>query len=298
MGPAVITLRYDRAPSVLRYYPRALLGRRVPVLPDGAVVPRLEGVVESVRARPANLRRYREVCGFGADGLLPVSYPHALALPLHVAVMTHPAFVVRLVGLVHVANEIELHRPLPEDGRYRMRVWIEGHEETDRGQEFRLFTELDDAHGAAWRECCTLLARRKASGSQAARSARASLRAPKPPAGVLVEQEPFDVDQSRIRRYGLVSGDLNPIHLAVFLARWYGFERPVAHGMWSMARSLAALGPALNVTRCRIPVEFKLPLFVPARVRLDHWREDGRTTFVLRDAENERPHLAGTVEGG
>ena len=296
MGPAAVSLHYARPPSVLRYYPRALMGERLPVLPEGTEVPRLEGKVEALRVPRGNLRRYRAVCGFAADGGLPVTYPHALALPLHVAVMTHPAFVVRLMGLVHVANEIECIRPLPDDRPYGLRVWLEGHDETDRGQEFRLYTELLDETGPAWRECCTLLARQKASGPQAARSARATLRAPKPPADVAVAQATFRAEQSIARRYGLISGDLNPIHLADFLARWYGFERAVAHGMWSMARSLAALGPELTARPCRIPAEFKLPLFMPSEVRLDHWQEGTRHVFVLRDAGNQRPHLAGSVE--
>jgi hypothetical protein len=67
--------------------------------------------------------------------------------------------------------------------------------------------------------------------------------------------------------------------------------------MWSMARSLAALGPALTAAPCRIPVEFKLPLFLPSRVRLEHWQAPEEAwTFVLRDGSSARPHLAGRVE--
>ncbi len=223
-------------------------------------------------AGAGHLRRFREGCGFAPDGQLPVPYPHVLAMPLHIALLTRAEFVVRLMGLIHVANEIEWLRPLPEGGDYSLRAWVQGHEETDRGQEFRLHTELSDRDGVAWRECCTLLARRQASGAQAARTARATLRAPKPPAGTEVTEVSFEADHRTARQYGRLSGDLNPIHLADFSARRYGFDRAVAHGMWSMARSLAALGPDLTAAPCRIPVEFKLPLFLPSRVRLQHWQ--------------------------
>ena len=67
--------------------------------------------------------------------------------------------------------------------------------------------------------------------------------------------------------------------------------------MWSMARSLAALGPSLTAEPCRIPVEFKLPLFLPSRVRLEYWHPPGGAlTFVLRDGASTRPHLSGSVE--
>jgi acyl dehydratase len=297
MGRQHVILSFAHAPSVLRCYPRALFARRSALLPEGVTVPRLEGAISSVTARAGHLRRFRDICGFRPDGQLPVAYPHVLAMPLHIALLTRPEFVVRLMGLVHVANEIQWLRALPEEGEYALRAWVEGHEETDRGQEFHLHTELSDPDGVAWRECCTLLARRQVSGPQAARSARATLRAPKPAPGLAVAEVPFEADHRTARRFGRVSGDLNPIHLADFSARRYGFDRAVAHGMWSMARSLASLGPGLTAAPCRIPVEFKLPLFLPSRVRLEHWQAPGEPwTFVLRDGSSARPHLAGRVE--
>ena len=65
----------------------------------------------------------------------------------------------------------------------------------------------------------------------------------------------------------------------------------------AMARSIAALGHAATREPCRIPVEFKLPLFLPSQVRLEHWQVGSRHTFVLRDGESGRPHLAGSIEG-
>jgi hypothetical protein len=43
------------------------------------------------------------------------------------------------------------------------------------------------------------------------------------------------------RRYGAVSGDRNPIHLYPVTAKAFGFPTNIAHGMWTKARSLAAL---------------------------------------------------------
>lgn len=290
-----VSLRFARLPSALRYYPRAVLARREPVLGPGESVPRLEGTAESVAIRPRHLARYRTVCGFDADERrLPLTYPHVLAMPLHLALMTHPSFVVRLMGLVHIANGIEWLRPLAADGRYSLRAWLEGHRDTDRGQEFDLHTELSDAAGVAWRERSTLLARQRGSGAQAARSARAALRQPKPAADARVTDVPIEAGRQVGRQYGRVSADLNPIHIADWGARLFGFEHAVAHGMWSMARSLAALGRDLTPP-CSVTVEFKFPLFLGSRARLHHWREDSDWTFVLKDGEGQRPHLAGSV---
>ena len=78
------------------------------------------------------------------------------------------------------------------------------------------------------------------------------------------------------RRYGWLSGDLNPIHLGDRGARLFGFERAVAHGMWSMARSFAALGPVALAPPVQARVEFKFPLFMPRSHASSTGRGDGR----------------------
>jgi acyl dehydratase len=298
MGAAVVSYHFRRPPSAIRYYPRAVFGRRATLVPEGRSVPRLEGHVESVIARPGHLARYGRVCGFEADDYLPITYPHVLAMPLHVAILTHPLFPVRLMGLIHVANEIHQARPLRAAGTHGIRSWIEGHRDADRGQEFDLFTAADDHLGTAWHEKSTLLARRAADGRQAARSARRTLSYDKPEEGDEPREIDVDAPRSAGRRYGWLSGDLNPIHLGDRGAKLFGFDRAVAHGMWSMARSLAALGAEALAPPVEVRVEFKLPLFLPGRARLTHWAREARRMFVLRDAETGRPHLAGTAQPG
>jgi len=292
---AAVRLNFPRPPSVLRFYPRAVFARSPAQVPEGRSVPRLEGEIESVVVSGRHIDRYREVCGYPRDDILPIAYPHVLAMPLHLGLMTHPAFPVRLMGLVHVANVIEWRRPLSARAVYSIACWVEGHRETDRGQEIDLFTELRDPGEAVWTERCTLLARRQRGSASVARAARASLRVPRPLDDAEVSEERFEAPRSIGRRYGMVSGDLNPIHGSDFSARRFGFERAVAHGMWSMARSLACLGPELTQEPCRVNVDFKLPLFLPSEVRLVHWREEGGRTFVLRQGDGHRPHLAGSA---
>jgi acyl dehydratase len=298
MGPAVVNYRFQRLPSAFRYFPRAVFGRRSARVPEGQGVPRLEGRAERVAAAPRHLARYRELCGFADDGRLPVTYPHVLAMPLQFAILTHPRFVVRLMGLIHVANDIEQSRPLAAGGEFALRSWIEGFRDVERGHEFDLYTAVEDAEGTAWLERSTLLARRPASGKAASRGARHALRYEKPPDGAQSEVADIVAPRAMGRRYGWLSGDLNPIHLGDRGARMFGFERAVAHGMWSMARSLAALGGAALAPPVRALVEFKFPLFMPGAARLEHWPREGRRVFVLRDSESGRPHLAGSTQAG
>ena len=297
MGPAVVSYRFRRMPPAYRYFPRAVFGRRSALVPVEKAVPPLEGRVETVGAAPRHLARYREICGFADDGLLPITYPHVLAMPLQFAILTHPRFPVRLMGLVHVANEIEQARVLPSAQAFALRSWIEGHRETDRGHEFDLFTAAEDAAGTAWFEKSTLLARRVSSGKQS-RGARQALRYEKPLDGDVPAAVDVDVPRTIGRRYGWLSGDLNPIHLGDRGARFFGFERAVAHGMWSMARAFAALGQEALSPPVKAQVDFKFPLFLPSVARLEHWPRDGRRVFVLKDPDSERPHLAGSTSRG
>ena len=293
MGPAVVSYRFKRLPSPFRYFPRAVFGRRSALVPAGQVVPLLEGRAELVRASDRHLARYREICGFADDGCLPITYPHVLAMPLQYAILTHPRFPVRIMGLVHIANEIEQMRALPVGAAISLRSWIEGHRDADRGHEFDVFTSVEDGAGTAWLEKSTLLARRAASGKPASRSARQALRYEKPAEGQSPAIADIAAPRAMGRRYGWLSGDLNPIHLSDRGARMFRFERAVAHGMWSMARALAALGPDALAPPVRVHVEFKFPLFLPGMARLEHWPHDSRRVFVLKGTDSDRPHLAG-----
>src|SRR5690554_7229690 len=69
------------------------------------------------------------------------------------------------------------------------------------------------------------------------------------------------------RRYGAVSGDRNPIHLYPLTAKLFGFKRQIAHGMWSKARCLAELELQLPKGPLSVDVSFKLPLYIPAKVK-------------------------------
>ncbi len=62
-------------------------------------------------------------------------------MPLHLAMLGAEAFPVKLFGLVHVQNRIAMREPLSADEAAEIRCWIEGHRETERGQEFDLHTE-------------------------------------------------------------------------------------------------------------------------------------------------------------
>ena len=265
-------------------YLRALADRRPRRLSPGASTPVIEAEVASVQAAPDRLAAYREVCELPDDGSMPLTYPHVLATGLQMAMLLHPQFPVRMVGLVHLSNDIELLAPLPADARLALDCRLDGGRKTRRGDEFRLVTEVLHDGELAWRETMNFLA-----------PAEHKQRSPPPeppelPPSVGEWQVPADIG----RNYARVSGDWNPIHLADFLARPFGFPAAIAHGMWAIARCLACL-PGPVQPGARFEVRFLRPLLLPGNVRLHLGPEDarGRKPFWLVSAANAIPHLKG-----
>ena len=97
------------------------------------------------------------------------------------------------------------------------------------------------------------------------------------------------------RRYGFISGDVNPIHMSDLTARAFGFPRAIAHGMWSLGR-LASDFEAELFNGCELSVNFKLPIYMPSWLMLQRWPIENGSGFVLRDGQGEKPHLVGTLK--
>jgi acyl dehydratase len=286
-------MQFDSPPSVWSSYARALAAQRPAHLPEGSLLPRIEARLTQIRVDAARLAKYREVCGLQLDaGYLPIAFPHVLATPIHLALLSSPAFPLRLLGLVHVANVIEQRRPIEAGQGGDIAVWLEGHRDTARGQEFDLETEWRDGGTVLWRETCTFLARRR--GGAGAADRRPAVAAPRDNGPVVTTglRAPAGLG----RQYGLVSGDVNPIHLADVSARLFGFKAAIAHGMWSLARCAAELPPDAFSGAVRYAVEFKRPVFLPAWVTLQHWHDAAGVGFALRDAQGDRLHLSGTLQ--
>ncbi|MEE1927066.1 MaoC/PaaZ C-terminal domain-containing protein [Streptomyces sp. TRM 70351] len=287
-GPPPHTRRLDAVPPLAPLYARAVLPRR-----GGGPLPRRELVVRA-RADDRRLRRYAQVCGFARGGPLPLTYPHLVAFPLAVALMTRRDFPHPLLGLVHVGNRVERLRPLRPDETLTYRVRTGEAVPHPRGTAFEMVAEASDGDGPVWRSASTYLRRGPATGErEAAASAREEHRAGEGQHGGRTER--WEVPAATGRAYAAVSGDRNPIHLHPLTARAFGFPRAIAHGMWTKARCLAALEGELP-DACRAEVAFRAPVLLPAPVVFTSAGDaDGGLEFALRSADGGREHLRGRV---
>ena len=253
-----------------------------PVLPDTEL--RLSGL----EVDREHLADYDRVCGFPLRDTLPATYPHILAFPLSMELMTGGDFPFPVIGMVHVANRIERVRPIGTGERLDLRVWAEDLRPHDKGMQFDMRAEASAGGEVAWRSWSTYLRRGGGSGDGDGR--RESADRPDPPRAQAQWKLPGDIGRS----YAGVSGDSNPIHMHSLTARLFGMPRAIAHGMWLKARCLAALDGHLPDSY-EAGVSFKLPVFIPGTVSFASWSADGGRGFSLHDRANEKPHLSGSV---
>src|SRR5579875_224505 len=155
---------------------------------------------------PAQLAAYQRVCGFPVSDVLPPTYLHVLAFPLSVALMTESDFPFPLVGMVHVANEITVRRPVRSDEAVSFDVRAADLRDHPSGRQFDLLATASVDGDPVWEGRSTYLRREKRPDRGGEKRRSESTAPAVPTAHVRV---PDDTG----RRYAAVSGDRNPIHL-------------------------------------------------------------------------------------
>ena len=291
------TQELSEVPGLGALYARAAVAAALPG--GGDTLPDRQLVVRGVRIDRDHFAAYDRVCGFRFTDRLPPTYVHVLAFPLSVALMADRRFPFALPGLVHVANRIEVRRPVDASEALDLAVRTVDLRPHRKGRQFDVVADATVDGEVVWRGTSTYL-RRGSGGDPAARDGAATplgedtATPPAPEAGA--EQARWRVAADTGRRYGAVSGDRNPIHLSPLTARAFGFRRPIAHGMWTAARCAAALEDRLPDAGVHT-VAFGKPLPLPRTVVFAARRaeEPAGWSFAVRDPRSGADHLAGTV---
>jgi acyl dehydratase len=283
---------YESPPGMVQLFARAGAGMipgasRVPFVGLGARgkdIPPLTLTLPAVSVDRERLTAYNRVCGFSVSDTLPPTFPHILAFPLHLALMTDPSFPFPAIGLVHISNAITQHRPIDASETLAFKVWPTELEPHPRGKQFSVRTEATVNGEVVWEEVSTNLRRGGGSGGSSEGTPRGSDGEQLPTTATW--RLPGDLG----RRYGSVSGDMNPIHIHPLTARLFGFPSAIAHGMWTKARCLAAMENRLP-RAFTVEVAFKRPILLPATVEFAEQAD----RFAVRDAKKGTPHLEGSL---
>ena len=297
MSASPRVLELTSPPALARELLRAAVARR-PSRP--AEVPRLDVRLLHFAPDPVQLVRYREVCGFPADGYLPLPFPQVLAAPLHLALLNHPDFPYRLLGMIHVRNRIHQHHRLEERTPLCVHTWVEGQREVRQGRELDLHTHVEVDGTLVWSAFTTMLRRLPGADARPREPTPASASAPTEEEVRFASSRPtsWAVPEDTGRRYARASGDYNPIHLYALTARLFGFPRAIAHGMWTVGRCVAEMGEAAEAPALTLTSDFRRPLLLPSRVVFQTATQRDAGVAYRVKAEDGPPHVHGLLTPG
>lgn len=262
----------------------------VPDLSRGpARLPSRTVAVAGVGQDRARLADYARVCGFPLRDAVPPTCLHVLTFPLQVHLLSSAESSIRLAGVVHVANRMTLHRLVDATERLELSVRAEGLRPHRRGALLDFVGQARVGDELVWDGVTTYLS----PGAQVAGDPEPVAREPfEPERPIATWRLPADLG----RQYRRVSGDPNPIHTSRLAARALGFARPIAHGMWTHARLLAALDPRLPAAYT-VDVAFARPILLPASVGA-WWRRDGDAwRAAVTTPDGAKPYLQARVTG-
>ena len=248
----------------------------------------------AVELQAGEIAHYAQACGFRREHGVPLAFPHVLAFPLHLLLLTRRSFPYPASGMVHLANRIRQYQRLEEGQALRLEVCAERWLAHPKGQALSIATRAHSGGSLVW-ESTSLYLRRGVS-QPIGEPWQGSLPMDEQ---TLVRTQRWSLGGDLGRRFAHVSGDFNPIHTSWLGARLFGFRRPIAHGMWTLGRALAAQQPPHPLAAAELDCEFKLPIFLPAAVTLWNRLPDGpRHEFEVRNHTGDQPHMRGLLIWG
>ncbi|MCX0340055.1 MaoC family dehydratase [Acinetobacter radioresistens] len=280
------TRHFSQLPKPYLAYPKVIQGLIFKKPKAKKVLPQVEYVVDSLKIDQKHLKAYNEVCGFKNNGEVPAIYLAVLSQSLQMHMMTQEAFPFAILGLVHIRNMVRQTRSIKTSEELTLSCRFGELKPHDKGIQFDFITTAKAGNQVVMEGLTTYLVRQKSTVKAAEK--------------VKAEQEPeyqlkekWDISENTGRRYALVSGDFNLIHIHAVTAKAFGFKQAIAHGMWSKARALASLELP---EAYEADVNFKLPMYLPSRVELLSAEQGQDTVFLICNAKSHKPHVAGCIK--
>jgi hypothetical protein len=196
-----------------------------------------------------HVRRYSNAFGF-PPGPVPLTYLYLLAQRAQLATMLDRAIPFRIVGLIHVSNELAMLCDVRTDAPMVLVTTLSMPKPAANKAVECVLETVASADGKPVLTCTSryLIKRGQRVKHSTASSSVAPMR------DVIGE---WVVTADAGRRYAALSGDWNPIHLWPWSARLMGMHAPIIHGMETMARVCAAFEQSANRRVTSLACRFK-----------------------------------------
>jgi hypothetical protein len=207
-----------------------------------------------------HVRRYSDAFGF-PPGPVPLTYLYLLAQRAQLATMLDRAIPFRIVGLIHVSNELAMLCDVRTDAPMVLVTTLSMPKPAANKAVECVLETVASADGKPVLTCTSryLIKRGQRVKHSTASSSVAPMR------DVIGE---WVVTADAGRRYAALSGDWNPIHLWPWSARLMGMHAPIIHGMETMARVCAAFEQSANRRVTSLACRFKRAVPVGASTSL------------------------------
>jgi acyl dehydratase len=213
--------------------------------------------------------------------------------------LSMPGVDVDLARVLHGGQRIEVHRPIPAEGRASATSRIAAVYDKGKAAILVMRTEVADTEGPLWTNDAEIFVRGEGGwGGDRGPSARPA--APTGPPERTVER-PVREDQALLYR---LSGDWNPLHADPEFAKLAGFDRPILHGLCTYGMTLKAVVDTVlggDVARVRsYTTRFTGVVFPGETLRIRMWPraggDAGRVQVAVSAVErDDAPVLADTV---
>ena len=209
---------------------------------------------------------------------------------------TLPGLDINLAQVLHGGQRIELHRPVPAEGRAVLTSSLAAAYDKGKAAVLVMRGEAADEAGPLWTTDTEIFVRGEGGfGGERGESRRVSLpeRAPE-----WEREVPVRHDQALLYR---LSGDWNPLHADPDFAKLAGFDRPILHGLCSYGTTLkAVVDTVLGGDASRVlsySTRFAGIFFPGETLRIRVWDEGGSRLVVSATSVDraDAPVLADTV---
>ena len=233
--------------------------------------------------------QFKKICGFPQNtNTVPMLYLQSLFMGQFGKYITSSFFPLLPMGLIHTKQKIIQTRNINQNEILNTKFSLDRINIDEKGLEITFLLEITSGSELVWKGITTTLSK-----SKKYKKRRKIDQSPEALSPFTI----IDVPKNIGRQYAKVSGDYNPHHLSTYFAKLFGFKRAIAHGMWSLARSVAEMEKQFPDNELfSIDVSFKRPLFLPGTAALAANKDNDHILFELRDNTTKTPHLAGIIQ--
>jgi acyl dehydratase len=218
------------------------------------------------------LKAYSEIVKFDGEGI-PLLFPYNLITHMQFSLVNDKTFPFSPFGLVHKKETMTCHAPLKE-GEWEVTASINGYREVERGYEVDFEFDLRIDGDLVWRSVTTAF--KKLRSSQKKKEFKVFS---------VDSQTKWFVPNGHGFKYGLISNNIDLIHISHWTAKLMGHKAAIMHGMWTVARGLSEY--KTFEYPLKFEVNFRTPIYMPATVQF----EKNEKGFGVYSEDGKRQHL-------